>query len=248
VKIWKIPGPVVRLVILFAVAIVVLLVVRQRFVPESFGDIGHYRADVVPAIAALDIRYAGLDACADCHDDVAEVKAGSYHRGLSCEGCHGASADHVEDPGERLPAIPTGRQHCLRCHEYQPSRPTGFPQIIEPIHNPMEPCAGCHDPHEPTPPEVPEDCSACHGAIARTKSVSHHWALDCETCHEAQAEHRENPRAFLPRKPTTREFCGQCHARGEAGAPVDAPRIDPSDHGGRYLCWQCHYPHDPEGR
>ena len=21
-----------------------------------------------------------------------------------------------------------------------------------------------------------------------------------------------------------------------------------SEHGGRYLCWQCHYPHAPEGR
>ena len=26
------------------------------------------------------------------------------------------------------------------------------------------------------------------------------------------------------------------------------PRVDIVEHGGRYLCWQCHYPHDPEGR
>jgi hypothetical protein len=247
VRIWKIPGQVVRLAILFAVAAVALIVVRERFVPESFGDLGHYRADVIPVIAAQELRYAGLQACAECHDDLAEVKAGSYHRGLTCEGCHGAAADHANDPTEFLPRVPAGRDTCLRCHGYIASRPTGFPQVIEGIHNPMEACADCHDPHDPTPPEVPGECSACHGAIARTKSVSHHWSLDCEICHDAPAAHREYPRANLPKKPTDRAFCGQCHAAGASSA-AEVPRIDLAEHGGRYLCWQCHYPHDPEGR
>jgi ribosomal protein S27AE len=247
VRIWKIPGPVIRLAILFAAAVAALIVARQMFVPESFGDIGHYRADVVPAIASLEIHYAGLPACAECHDDVAETKAASYHRGLTCEGCHGPAADHVDDPTEKFPVVPTGRSSCLRCHSYLASRPTGFPQIIESIHNPMEACADCHDPHDPTPPMVPGECSACHGQIARTKSVSHHWSLECETCHEAPDGHRENPRASLPSKPTTRMFCGQCHA-ADASSATEIPRVDMSDHGGRYLCWQCHYPHDPEGR
>jgi hypothetical protein len=246
-RIWRVPGQVIRLAILFAAAIVAILVVRQQFVPESFGDIGHYRADAVPAIAAQEIRYAGLRACAECHDDAAAVKAGSFHRGLTCEGCHGPAADHAEDPTEQAPEVPTGRDTCLRCHTYLASRPTGFPQIIEAVHNPMEPCATCHDPHDPTPPQIPGECSACHGAIARTKAVSHHWSLDCETCHEAPPEHREYPRARLPKKPTARAFCGQCHAVG-ADAASGIPRIDPAEHGGRYLCWQCHYPHDPEGR
>ena len=245
-RIWKVPGQVIRITVLFAVALAVLLVARQRFVPDSFGDLGHYRADVIPIIAAQEIRYAGLQACAECHDDEAEVKAASYHRGLTCEGCHGPGADHVDDPTENVPLVPTGRQACMRCHQYISSRPTGFPQIIEAIHNPMEPCAGCHDPHDPTPPYTPEQCSACHAQIARTKSVSHHWSLDCETCHEAPEEHRLQPRAFLPSKPTNREFCAQCHGRN-ATTSSEVPRIDLGEHGGRYLCWQCHYPHDPEG-
>jgi hypothetical protein len=236
----------VRLAILFAVAAVVLLIVRQRFVPASFGEEGHYRADVIPLIASQPIVFAGLQACADCHPDVVEVKATSYHRGLTCEGCHGAAADHVDDPTEVFPLVPTERGACLRCHSYLPSRPTGFPQIIESTHNPMEPCAGCHDPHEPTPPEVPESCTACHAAIARTKAVSHHRSLDCDTCHTAEPAHRENPRSALPRKPTTRDFCGQCHAP-EATSASTIPRVEMSAHGGRYLCWQCHYPHYPEG-
>jgi hypothetical protein len=111
----------------------------------------------------------------------------------------------------------------------------------------MEPCATCHDPHDPTPPEVPSTCAACHGAIARTKSVSHHQSIDCEICHEAPAEHRVDPRSYVPSKPRDREFCAQCHAEGAASA-ARIPRVDAAEHGGRYLCWQCHYPHFPEGQ
>lgn len=246
-RIWKFPDQVVRLAFVFAVAIGALLVARQAFVPESFGEIGHYRAEAIDIVRDQEVHFAGLEACAECHDDIAATKAASYHRGLSCEGCHAASAGHAADPGEATPVIPTGRKPCLRCHEYLPSRPTGFPQIVETLHNPMEACMECHDAHDPTPPEVPETCAACHPSIARTKAVSHHWALDCETCHTARPEHRESPRAFLPSKPSAREFCAQCHAGGKR-ASAAIPQVDLASHGGRYLCWQCHYPHYPEGR
>ena len=134
-----VPGQVLRLAIIFAVAVGVLLIARQRFVPESFGEIGHYRADALPEIMAQPLHYAGLQACVECHVDQADAKSGSYHRGLTCEGCHGAAADHAADPTERSPVVPGGRKGCLRCHAYLAARPTGFPQIIENVHNPMEP-------------------------------------------------------------------------------------------------------------
>jgi hypothetical protein len=243
----KIPGPVVRIAILVIISVVILLFMRQRFTPETFGELGHYRAAAVDTAKAQEIRYAGMLLCGECHTDEAEAKNRSFHRGLTCEGCHGPASDHLEDPIENAPLVPTGRDVCQRCHNYLVSRPTGFPQIIEAIHNPMQPCASCHDPHDPTPPHVPDSCSACHGAIARVKSVSHHWSLSCETCHQAAPEHRESPRAFLPKKPLQREFCGKCHAE-EADSPREIPRVSLAEHGGRYLCWQCHYPHHPEGR
>ncbi len=246
-RLWKFPDQVVRLAILLALALAAMIFVRGRFVPASFGEIGHYRADAVTAIAALPIRYAGSLVCADCHDYESEVKNRSYHGPLACEVCHGPGALHAEDPGAQTPVIPRERGvACLYCHDYLPSRPTGFPQIIERLHNPLQPCIGCHDPHDPRPPAVPEACSACHAQIARTKAVSHHGALACEVCHEVAPEHHEQPRSFLPRKPTTRQFCGGCHAR-DAEAPVEIPRVDFATHGERYLCWQCHYPHHPEG-
>jgi hypothetical protein len=233
--------------VLLIIAVSVLLVARARLTPDTFGDTGHYRAAAIPFNVAKEIRYAGLPACAACHDDFAELKASSFHRGLTCEGCHGAAADHAEDPGEFSPEIPRGRDQCLRCHRYQRSRPTGFAQVLEGVHNPMQACNECHDPHDPTPPQVPGDCSACHRGIASTKAVSHHWQLDCETCHQTPVAHRENPRTALPTKPQQRSFCGGCHGL-DADGEFDPPRVDLGDHGGRYVCWQCHYPHAPEGK
>lgn len=245
-KIWRLPDQVVRLAVLFVIAIVGLIMVRQRFVPESFGEFGHYRGAAIEAIASQDIQYAGWQVCVECHVDQGEVKGTSFHRTLSCEVCHLPANRHATDPEAHRPVVPRKRgEACLYCHNYLPSRPTGFPQIIERIHNPMEPCITCHDPHDPTPPEVPESCTACHAQIARTKAISHHYKVECETCHETTREHRENPRANLPRKPTTRDFCARCHAIGSE-SPPDIPRIDVNEHGATYLCWQCHYPHFPE--
>jgi hypothetical protein len=257
---WHFPDQVVRLMFLFALAIAALVVARCQFVPATFGEEGHYRSSARKAIAAGDIRYAGWQTCMECHEDEGEAKQRSFHRNLSCEVCHGPASDHAqawmegEDDAEALnPHIPSERDECLYCHRYLPSRPTGFPQVLALTHNPLKPmCTECHDPHDPTPPEVPEACAACHGQIASTKALSHHNVVGCEICHEASPEHRQQPRQHLPKKPTSRAFCGGCHAEG-ASPEVDLefageiPQVDMSAHGGAYLCWQCHYPHHPEG-
>lgn len=245
-RVWRFPDQVVRLAILFLVAIAALIVVRHLLVPDTFGELGHYRAAAIPANADLPIRYAGWQACADCHDDQVQAKSASFHRTISCEVCHGPANDHVQDPEAHKPAVPRGRgEACLYCHEYLTGRPTGFPQIIEATHNPRQTCIGCHNPHDPAPPETPGSCAGCHALIARTKAVSRHDTLECTTCHEAPREHRDNPRAHLPKKPTARAFCGTCHAK-DASSAREIPRVDMATHGGTYLCWQCHYPHDPE--
>jgi hypothetical protein len=253
-KLWKFPDQVIRVAILFIFLIAALVMVRARFVPETFGTEGHYRSAAVPIAAALEIKYAGSQTCIECHEDQGELKASSYHRGVSCETCHQAAAAHAEEPDDASPHVPSGRDECLSCHLYLASRPTGFPQVMENLHNPSKACMECHDPHDPTPPDVPSSCGACHAGVARTKAVSHHAALDCQTCHEAPVEHRQNPRGHLARKPTTREFCGQCHDEDATPPDLEAirmkriPRIELATHGGRYVCWQCHYPHYPEAR
>jgi hypothetical protein len=253
----RFPFQLIQLGVIFVAVGVSVFFLRQNFIPESFGELGHYRADAVAANAAQEIRYAGWQVCTTCHSDKVEMKNSSYHRTVSCEACHGPAADHAEDFIDHLPEVPTGRESCLACHSYLASRPTGFPQIIEERHNPVRPCSACHDPHDPTPPEHPQLCSACHTSIARTKSISHHAPLDCEVCHEVPPQHKEQPRAHLPKKPFAREFCGTCHAtdatppdaiRGVDLTLYEIPRIDLVTHGGTFVCWQCHYQHSPEAR
>ncbi len=253
----RFPTQLLQLGIIFAVVGVGVVMLRQEFIPETFGDLGHYRAAAVDANAELKPRYAGWETCAKCHPDKIETKNKSFHRTVSCEACHGPAVDHTRRAMRIRPEVPTGREPCLACHEYLESKPTGFPQIIAERHNPMRSCTSCHDAHDPTPPDVIQQCSACHNTIARSKSVSPHAPLDCEVCHEAPAEHKVQPRAHLPKKPFEREFCGTCHAvdaeapdeiRGVDLTVFDIPRIDLVTHGGTLDCWQCHYQHSPEAR
>jgi hypothetical protein len=234
-----------RLGLVIAILVAVVVMVRFVLIPRAYFSTALHRASTVRREAAKPLRFAGMAACRECHSDVYDTKVAGYHKGLACETCHGASAGHAEDPMSVKPFAPRDRTFCPVCHAYDRSRPTGFPQINPASHNPGLACIACHNPHDPVPPEVPQECSACHAQIARTKAVSRHAGLACTLCHEVDEQHKVAPRSALPTKPQTREFCGQCHAGGEAGSRV--PQIDLAAHGQHYLCWQCHYPHMPEG-
>jgi len=227
--------------------IAALITARIILVPHSFGKYGHYRADAVDEIGAEPVNYAGSRACIECHGDIFEMKEKSNHRGLSCEICHGPAAKHIEAPDENLPVAPRERGFCPLCHGYNPSRPTGFPQIITALHNPGKACMSCHNPHNPLLPHTPEDCSACHREIANVKAVSPHNSLPCTRCHAVPQEHMVNPKMALAKKPVEREFCGQCHSK-DADSPREIPRIDLETHWEQYVCWDCHYPHFPEAQ
>lgn len=234
-----------RLLVVFGVLVGGLAVARHMLLPKTFGQRGHYRAEAAEAIKRQPIQYAGREACAMCHTEIAATHGSARHQGVSCEVCHGPAAAHSQAPTEhRLPA-PRERGYCPLCHGYDPSRPTGFPQIDPVAHNPLKPCISCHNPHQPEPPRTPEECSACHGEIARTKAVSRHALLSCTQCHQTPVRHKITPRLVRAEKPRGREFCGECHAQA-ASSPREVPRIAMESHGGRYLCWQCHYPHYPE--
>lgn len=243
----KIPEQVKRLSVLLVILVIVFIVVRSTLIPNDFGKIGHYRASAVQNIANNELHYTGQEVCVDCHDDIVAIKTKGYHKNLSCEVCHGPSIKHTESPDEFKPQIQRNRSFCPTCHEYLPSRPTGFPQIVSASHNPRKICVSCHNPHNPVPPVTPKGCEACHAEIAATKSLSFHSEIPCTKCHVANEKHKLSPRDNLPTKPTTREFCGQCHAE-DANSPKDIPRINMATHEPRYVCWQCHYPHLPEAQ
>ncbi|MDH4046324.1 MAG: hypothetical protein OEY20_00360 [Gemmatimonadota bacterium] len=238
------PQQVPRLLAVLAIAAGALLLARRLLIPETFGDLGHYRAAALDTIAARPIKFAGRQACAACHGAVDAKRVAGNHRGVACEICHGPAAAHAAAPMAGKPEIRRERALCLLCHAFNPSRPTGFPQVDSLTHNARIPCMTCHQPHAPEPPVTPRECSACHGGIARQKAVSHHATLPCTTCHEAPETHRQDPRSVRPTKPTARAFCGGCHSGMPEGGVI--PQIDLQRHGQPYLCWQCHYPHHPE--
>jgi len=241
----RLPEQIKRLTVIVVVFFASLIILRNIMIPDDFGQYGHYRSSAVEKTVSQAIRYAGQDMCAECHDDIMETKSTGFHRTVACEVCHGPGSAHTEDPESVTLDAPRDRAACPLCHEYLPSRPTGFPQIVSASHNPMNPCISCHEPHEPEPPETPKECAACHAEIARTKQVSHHVYVPCTHCHTTPEEHKLLPREYSPSKPTSREFCGTCHA-DDAVSEAGIPRVDLSSHETRYVCWQCHYPHLPE--
>lgn len=239
------PQQTIRLAILFLILGSLLVAVRHYLVPETFGELGHYRAAAVVENASRPLAYAGHEACAACHSDIVEKHDAARHQTVACEVCHGAQAAHTESPLDHKPPAPRQRGYCPLCHGYDSARPTGFPQIDPVAHNPGNPCIGCHDPHAPVPPIVPQECNACHNQIARTKAFSTHAALECTQCHNVSERHKITPLLSTPTKPTTRDTCGRCHAP-DAKAPPEIKRVDMATHGERYVCWQCHYSHYPE--
>lgn len=243
----KIPEQVKRLGLVIGVLVAATLIGRFVLIPKSLVSMDLHWANAVEREMAKPVKYAGATACQECHDDIVATKAKSFHKNLACEVCHGPALQHTEDPTSVKPPAPRDRKFCPVCHAYDPSRPTGFPQVNPTAHNPIKPCVTCHNPHDPTPPATPRECSGCHAQFERMKAASSHANLACTTCHRASEQHRKEPRtSALPSKPDSRAFCGQCHAK-DAGRP-DAPKVDLATHHRAYLCWQCHYPHLPEGR
>lgn len=241
----KIPDSLLRIIILISVSIVVVVALRVFVLPADWTDMTTLKERATQTEMSRPVKYAGSQACRDCHDAEPAALADGRHSMLSCETCHGAAQAHIEDM-EIKPQAPRERDFCPVCHAFDASRPTGFAQINPVSHNPMQACISCHDPHAPRPPVTPHDCSACHAEIVRTKAVSRHARLECTQCHETPEAHKEVPRLHQPTKPDRREFCAQCH--GAESTVAEAHKIDMDSHGGRYLCWQCHYPHLPEGR
>jgi transcription elongation factor Elf1 len=126
-------------------------VIRPFFIPETFGDIGHYRAAAIGDNEARPPHYAERASCETCHGDVValRVEKQSRHGAISCQSCHGPLAAHVASGGDPKPALPDVVPLCTRCHEVTAGRPTFIPQVNTIEHSGGETCSTCHLPHAP---------------------------------------------------------------------------------------------------
>ena len=146
---FKNAGHLVRVGLVFVAGSIAFFVLRGLIVPQSFGQYGHYRGNFIDEAAAKPVVFAGREACAACHSDIVEAKKAGKHANVGCEACHGPLARHADDPSALVPKKPDTAVLCVRCHEANPAKPKGFPQVASKDHSGGVACGSCHQPHNP---------------------------------------------------------------------------------------------------
>ncbi|MCJ7755156.1 MAG: cytochrome c family protein [Thermoanaerobaculales bacterium] len=139
----------VRVAGLLAVGLIGFLVLRGVLIPADFGELGHYRASALDDNRSVPLHFAGRAVCEECHDDVAEERAGGAHQRVGCEACHGALELHAVDPDALVPELPVVTPLCVSCHRASAAKPDWFPTVEPDVHSEGEACDECHMPHAP---------------------------------------------------------------------------------------------------
>ncbi len=168
------PQHIKRLIIAFAIILVLFLVLRQVLKPDSFGEMGHYRSKAIQENVMKPRHYTVTDSCTRCHGNIRADKDKGFHSKLKCEVCHGPGLKHATFAGSykkgELPDSlklykPVERKDCAICHRLNAARikfqsdtiNTTMVHQIDPLkHNPGDPdtkeefrCIECHNPHQP---------------------------------------------------------------------------------------------------
>ena len=147
---------IVRAGMLLVAGVLLLVLGRSLFVPDTWGQFGEYRGSNVAEQMAVPVRHGDNFACAECHADESETLADSGHSSLACEACHAPMALHATD-GAKIGDMPVRKDQklCLDCHLHLDARPSGHPQIHPKKHveeqggEPGDSCWECHEAHEP---------------------------------------------------------------------------------------------------
>ena len=148
-SVFKDAGHLFRFAGLFVLAFLVFLVIRHYVVPKSFGQYGHYRGAAIGEIAARPVHFAGHETCESCHSDVLDVKKNGKHAHVNCEACHGALANHADDPADVTPPKLDTAVLCVRCHAASAAKPKAFRRLWRQTTRMALPCETCHQPHSP---------------------------------------------------------------------------------------------------
>jgi hypothetical protein len=145
-----IPPQISRLALAFAIVISLFLVIRHFLVPDTFGDLGHYRAESLKDNELHMMKYSGQQACFECHQDVEDKKSTDVHSDIHCETCHGPGAKHVTTGKAEDILKPADRQFCGVCHSLNAARQKNAVfQVDLSVHNVGKSCIECHNPHQP---------------------------------------------------------------------------------------------------
>jgi Cytochrome c554 and c-prime len=147
---FNIPKHIRRLILVFAIFILLFLVARHFLVPETFGKYGHYRAAALDDYSLIEIHYSGQEACLKCHQDIQDLKAQDVHSDIHCETCHGPGQKHVISSKATDITKPSGREFCGSCHLINAAKlKNTIVQVDLSKHNIGKNCIECHNPHQP---------------------------------------------------------------------------------------------------
>ena len=170
------PKHVVRLLSIMVAVLVLALVAKWLFTPESFYRFGHYRANSVVEVAALEPVYQTPNYCKTCHaEKYAQWSAGN-HKSVICETCHGPALGHPQNG--KLPIPADSRKLCTLCHEAMAGRPSAQPQIQVAEHGAGQQCVMCHNAHSPK-------IAAAAVKVAGDSAAGKRRATACASCHGA---------------------------------------------------------------
>lgn len=146
-----------RVGLLLLLALIVLVLGRSLFVPDTWGQFGWYRGASVEEYRGLPARHGGDASCESCHDSEFADHAASGHSVVNCELCHAPLSAHIADD-DKIADMPVleSNELCLRCHHLLRARPADFPQV-QPRQHVIEQggeyspdaCFDCHEPHSP---------------------------------------------------------------------------------------------------
>jgi len=135
---------------IFAIIVLVFVIIRHFLVPDSFGELGHYRANSLIDNANKEMVFASKKICIECHADISEKLQSDLHASLSCVVCHGPGLEHAYSPKTVKIIKKSGRENCGRCHSINPARLKEAVNQVDIVehHKDKKDCIECHNPHQ----------------------------------------------------------------------------------------------------
>jgi hypothetical protein len=219
-----------RIFALLTIAVILGFGVRKLLLPDTFGTIGHYRADSLKDILKLKKIYQGKEACAPCHENY-NILEKDVHYDTQCENCHGPGNVHIAQietflKQNNLKPTESGKylketlkviskemaqmpkeytlEGCLFCHRKLDSRPHDFAQIDPKEHykflHVTDNSIRCVECHNPHEPLFLLD--------PVSQARIHPTIFECEQCHK---ERPEKSNKDVVNHPVIFE-CEDCHA------------------------------------
>jgi len=90
-----------------------------------------------------------------------------------------------------------------------------------------------------------KECLECHQDVEDLKTQGLHSEIRCEACHGPGQKHVLSGDVADIKRPSEREFCGNCHGINAARNKNTIVQIDLKQHNIDKKCIECHNAHQP---